>query len=419
MRRLALALFLVFPVAATAGPCAGFLDVDDSSSFCADVSWVRNRGITLGCTANLYCPSADVTRLQMAAFLHRLGNVTFQQGGNAFGAAGVIGTTDNQALDVHAGNARAMRYEPNAISPNVIGGHSSNGASAGVRGGTIGGGGIAGGSSDPTYGLGSPNVVTDHYGTVAGGLSNVAGDAAGTVSDRAFATVGGGRLNTASGDWATVGGGVGNIADGAGSSVGGGSNNLATGSRSTVPGGNSNFAGGDYSFASGSRAKATHHRSFVWGGSTTGDTASQADGDFVVYAPGAVRLFAGAPGAGGCTLTSGASGWACSSDRSLKSAIATVDGREVLDRVAALPIARWSFANVPGVMHMGPMAQDFHALFGLGDDATRLAPMDVQGVALAAIQGLKAQLERALLDRDATIAELKARVERLEARRRR
>ena len=75
-----------------------------------------------------------------------------------------------------------------------------------------------------------------------------------------------------------------------------------------------------------------------------------------------------------------------------------MDSNDVLARVVALPIARWSFTNVPGIAHMGPMAQDFHAAFKLGDDETRLAPMDAQGVALAAIQGLNAKLE-------ATVAE--------------
>lgn len=58
---------------ATAAPCAGFTDIPDSSSFCSNVQWVKNRGVTLGCTATTYCPDAPVTRLAMAAFLNRLG----------------------------------------------------------------------------------------------------------------------------------------------------------------------------------------------------------------------------------------------------------------------------------------------------------------------------------------------------------
>jgi hypothetical protein len=59
---------------ALAAPCAGFTDVDHTSSFCANVEWLKNREITLGCTsATLYCPGNPVSRLAMAAFMNRLG----------------------------------------------------------------------------------------------------------------------------------------------------------------------------------------------------------------------------------------------------------------------------------------------------------------------------------------------------------
>jgi hypothetical protein len=82
MRRLArslgaLTLALIGAVwssASTAAPCAGFTDLDDTSGFCGDVAWIKNRGVTLGCTSTtLYCPDGNVTRLQMAAFMQRLG----------------------------------------------------------------------------------------------------------------------------------------------------------------------------------------------------------------------------------------------------------------------------------------------------------------------------------------------------------
>ena len=44
-----------------------------SSVFCANVDWLKNRSITLGCVAGLYCPNDAVTRLAMAAFMNRLG----------------------------------------------------------------------------------------------------------------------------------------------------------------------------------------------------------------------------------------------------------------------------------------------------------------------------------------------------------
>ena len=42
---------------------------------------------------------------------------------------------------------------------------------------------------------------------------------------------------------------------------------------------------------------------------------------------------------------------------------------------------------------MGPMAQDFYAAFGLGLGDKTIDTIDPDGVALAAIQGLHAELE--------------------------
>jgi len=69
-----LALAALVAPRAEAAPCAGFNDVEDTSSFCEAVEWMRNRAITLGCDANAYCPSNAVNRLAMAAFMKRLGD---------------------------------------------------------------------------------------------------------------------------------------------------------------------------------------------------------------------------------------------------------------------------------------------------------------------------------------------------------
>lgn len=98
-----------------------------------------------------------------------------------------------------------------------------------------------------------------------------------------------------------------------------------------------------------------------------------------------------------------------SSDRNVKKNFEPVDAGEVLARVAALPLARWTYqAEADGIRHLGPMAQDFAAAFGLGANDVTIATVDADGVALAAIQGLNAKLER-------ENAALRKRIERLEA----
>ena len=77
--------FAAAAVSSTAlAQCAGFTDVVDDGSgptaFCPSVEWVKNRSVTLGCSSStLYCPGNNVTRLQMAAFMNRLGTALTPQ----------------------------------------------------------------------------------------------------------------------------------------------------------------------------------------------------------------------------------------------------------------------------------------------------------------------------------------------------
>ena len=75
------------------------------------------------------------------------------------------------------------------------------------------------------------------------------------------------------------------------------------------------------------------------------------------------------------------------SDRALKEGFGSVDPRAILAGVARLPIETWSYQGET-VRHLGPMAQDFAAAFGLGADDRHIHVVDAAGVALAAIQGL-------------------------------
>jgi len=95
------------------------------------------------------------------------------------------------------------------------------------------------------------------------------------------------------------------------------------------------------------------------------------------------------------------------SDRSQKTAFEAVNNQEILDRVLALPITKWSFTKAPAIRNLGPMAQDFYAAFGLGTDDKHIGLADEGGVALAAIQGLNQKLEEQAKAKDAEIQTLK------------
>jgi hypothetical protein len=82
------------------------------------------------------------------------------------------------------------------------------------------------------------------------------------------------------------------------------------------------------------------------------------------------------------------------SDRAMKEGFAAVDESAVLEQLVALPVTEWSYVSEGGdVRHMGPMAQDFHEAFGLGDSDRHIHPVDSSGVVIAAIQALHEQVE--------------------------
>jgi hypothetical protein len=374
-------------------------------------------------------------------------------------ALNFIGTTDAQPFVVRTQNVPSLRIEPSTIlfagSPitsNTVAGSSANNITAGVRGATIAGGGVPTGLSDPDFSAESPNRVTDHFGAVGGGIANRAGDDAGTTVDSAFATVGGGFANTASGSRSAVGGGVSNTASAFAGTVGGGSGNTAGGISSTtvsggdrntatgfgsmVGGGQLNCAGADYSWAGGRRAKVRpgtdpggsgacslltypggdgDEGSFVWADSQAANFVSTGIDQFLVRAGGGFGFNTNTIPAGrlintstGAFLSTGGT-WTNASSRALKTAFESIDAGEVLARLLALPLTRWQYRASPAEgVHLGPVAEEFHAAFGLGADGQAISTVDADGVALAAIQGLNAKLE---VERDG----LRERVEALGA----
>ena len=452
----------------------------------------------------------------------------FRQGGNAFAATAVLGTTDNNPVEIRANGAQVMRYVPNGVSPNIVGGHSNNAVNIANIGSTIGGGGGAGNTCfDPPSGTSNRSCGNQSSGdssTIGGGYANRA------TSTFGGATVGGGQNNTANGGGSTVGGGNGNWANGItstvgggqsntaidGAAVGGGESNAATGIYSTVSGGYlntasglyaavgggySNIASGNFSFAVGTFAKTqsagvspiVHHGTFVFGDSQPFSFNSAATNEFAVRSTGGARFVTAVdgsgnptrtvkingngeldfgaqtrqmfnlysatygigvqaytqyfrtdagfawfergvhsdtqfdPGAGGSVLmtlqqggsvttvtgTARALSFVSTSDRNVKTNFVPLDSKEVLDKVVALPVTTWAYRSDAATRHMGPVAQDFHAAFGLGDDDRAINHLDESGVALAAIQGLNAKVEAlaaVLTAREARIATLESTV---------
>ena len=330
----------------------------------------------------------------------------FVQGGNAFGTTATLGTTDNQPLTLMANNQPIARYMPNAQSPNIVAGYANNAVKLGGSGQTIAGGGQAGSNCWDRVTSTSTGICTNQtaadFATIGGGYANRATDL--------LATVAGGSDNVAAAA-STVSGGIRNGASGFYAAISGGFHNNASGDHSMVAGGIENVAGGNFAFAAGKYAHADMTSCAMFALWST-DTPMNCIGASNIFRVGAnhgfsVEYFSQRPDGGGNrwvllgdifagqTISSWTGAylsdggvWTNASDRNLKENFAEVDTRDVLARVAALPVTQWSYRNEPGVRRIGPVAQDFHAAFGLGNSDKTIATGDEAGVALAAIQGL-------------------------------
>jgi hypothetical protein len=62
---------LAFPLGVLASH--QFADVPDSNPYHNDIAAIADAGVTTGCGGGNYCPTANVTRQEMAAFMNRLG----------------------------------------------------------------------------------------------------------------------------------------------------------------------------------------------------------------------------------------------------------------------------------------------------------------------------------------------------------
>jgi hypothetical protein len=368
--------------------------------------------------------------------------------GNTTPGANFLGTTDNQPLEIRTGNQRSLRIEPNTngAPPNMIGGSSINFVATGVYGATIAGGG--------TTNLGFANSVAAAFGTIGGGNNNriqtnsiestIAGGAGNEImTNSSDSTIGGGSYNSISAINATIPGGFNNLAYGNYSFAAGthaqamhqgafvwadsvsatfistandqfliratGGVGIGTAAPETalhiagvngITLGQSANSGGytalrlDLSAVKNGYAEL---QAISQGGSSYGNLILQANGGRVGIAKNNPATALDVNG------TVSATSFNTTSDRNLKEHFAPVSPREVLDKVAALPISRWNFISDPTAPHVGPMAKDFRAAFGLGTDDKHIATVDEGGVALAAIQGLNQKLN----EKDAEIQVLK------------
>jgi trimeric autotransporter adhesin len=407
---------------------------------------------------------------ELSATLPITANIIGGSRANALGTPFLGGGGDPVRGAVVAGGGTVQNGDPTytTAGPNRATDHYST-VSGGID--NVAGNSNIGNFTDAPFATvsgGRGNTASDSNATVSGGIGNTASGTSSSVSggtsnsaSATASTVSGGSSNTAAGLRSTVSGGNSNCAGGDNSWVGGQNAKTRVGNGT-----------GDGTCAASSGDANGDEGSFVWADqSSTDDFVTRSENQFIVRADGGfgvntnftgvlgtglddmviraresgddsanLRLlaigglfanfsvdavsgtmelssfpatgqnrmsFSGGTG-GLATLTNGGT-WTNASSRSYKENFASVNGLDILSRLVKLPIMTWDYKGSSEGQHMGPVAEDFKATFGLAGDGKSISTVDADGIALAAIQGLNAKLE-------SENAALRARLDALEAR---
>jgi hypothetical protein len=129
-------------------------------------------------------------------------------------------------------------------------------------------------------------------------------------------------------------------------------------------------------------------------------------------------------GSGAYVSTGGV--WTNASDRNLKENFLPITLGAILKNIDALPLTEWNYKTEdPSIRHIGPVAQDFFSIFGVGNSSTSISTIDPSGIALAGIQALDektharavrlAELKQQLAAKTVELRTLQERLARLES----
>lgn len=323
-----------------------------------------------------------------------MGNETMASGGSSM-AMGFLSTASGSG-------SIAMGHQTTASGSNSTA-MGSGSMAIGENSSAIGEATLASGYSSIALGLHS--TASGPYSTAIGGY---------TTSDDYYSTALGcstmasGSNSTAMG-LQTTASGVGSTSMGNQTTASGG-NSLAVGLQTSASGDQSTAIGflstarSMSSMAIGSLAKANHMCSIVIAANLPGNEVDSISSggieQMVIRADGGMYITNTSGQApfesdklintsSGAYLTTGGA-WTDASDRNLKENFTSVNTAELLTKLKTLEISNWNYKSEnPNIKHIGPVAQDFYAAFGVGNDDKSISTIDPAGIALATIQELE------------------------------
>lgn len=141
----------------------------------------------------------------------------------------------------------------------------------------------------------------------------------------------------------------------------------------------------------GDEARVTTSNTMVFG---NGDVVHWAFGSNATQANQAIEVGTNSTNGNGAFLTIGGT-WTNTSSRLKKEDFSDLNGLELLQKIQQMPIQKWKYKGT-NEYHIGPVAEDFYKLFGLGTDDKGISTVDPSGIALAAIQEQQRIIEQLL-----------------------
>jgi hypothetical protein len=264
---------------------------------------------------------------------------------------------------------------------------------------------IVGGQENRIYSADFVNV--NFFNFIGGGAQN-------EIDEASFSGIVGGGGNSirefasesfivGSGD--TIRGGYGSIALGIVNVMNNCTGSLVMGQLNTLS--NSQYA---YIFGRGVSPVSENYRFYLFGpGSATSPSGflviNRLDGDYPIH------VGTNGTNGNGAYLSAGGT-WTDVSSRSCKEDFQELNPHEILDKVRRLWVGGWKYRGTEEY-HIGPMAEDFHALFGTGkENPYGLSAKDQAGVLFLAVKALAERNARL----EAEVQELRARLTDVEYR---
>jgi hypothetical protein len=192
-----------------------------------------------------------------------------------------------------------------------------------------------------------------------------------------------------------------------------------------------NSASGQFSVAIGKNARTANRQGSVVIGDACASFSSDsvyatANNQFIVRGCGGIKMYTTQNLSSGVEVAAGGGSWSSVSDRNRKENFLLVDGEDLLARLKLVPVTTWNYkTQEKTIRHLGPMAQDLHSAFGVGESDRLINTVDIDGINLAAAKAvaertdaLRVKVSELSAENDALrsqLSELERRMRRLEA----